>query len=281
MSVNTKVVDRVPTYPGRVKLTPVSGQTNTYDLVRADSPTQEGTPINKALLDQKAYTLTSDVTVYVSTAGNDTTGNGTAAKPYRTIQKAIDDIPKNLGGYWATIDIANGTYAERIAINGFGNGRLFVGVADRTVTVRGISVHNSRHVHLNISNLTWPGGETLDLFYVGYGSNVSLGGPITVDGGQVTVSGIGVADGSILTGTAVAVTVKNMGGTAIMSTNAAQISFGNIYGENNKGIGLRAYRGGIITYYTLQMASVEGVVTSVGGRVLTGSGTALANASIV
>ncbi len=40
--------DRVPLYPGRVKLTPVSGQENTYDMVRADEPTQEGTPLSKA-----------------------------------------------------------------------------------------------------------------------------------------------------------------------------------------------------------------------------------------
>lgn len=40
--------DRVSLYPGRVKLVPVSGQANTYDMVRADSPTQEGTPLNKA-----------------------------------------------------------------------------------------------------------------------------------------------------------------------------------------------------------------------------------------
>lgn len=42
--------DRVPRYPGRVKLTPVAGQENTFDLVRADQPTQEGTPLNKANL---------------------------------------------------------------------------------------------------------------------------------------------------------------------------------------------------------------------------------------
>ena len=42
--------DRVSLYPGRVKLTPVVGQENTFDLVRADQPTQEGTPLNKANL---------------------------------------------------------------------------------------------------------------------------------------------------------------------------------------------------------------------------------------
>lgn len=42
--------DRVSTYPGRVRMTPVSGQTNVYDLERADQPTEEGTPLNKANL---------------------------------------------------------------------------------------------------------------------------------------------------------------------------------------------------------------------------------------
>lgn len=42
--------DRLPLYPGRVQMVPVPGQTNTYDMVRADQPTQEGTPLNKATL---------------------------------------------------------------------------------------------------------------------------------------------------------------------------------------------------------------------------------------
>lgn len=40
--------DRVPLYPGRFLLVPVEGQTNTWELVRADEPTEEGTPIDKA-----------------------------------------------------------------------------------------------------------------------------------------------------------------------------------------------------------------------------------------
>lgn len=42
--------DRVPLYPGRVKLEPVAGQANTYDMTRADQPQQEGTKLNKANL---------------------------------------------------------------------------------------------------------------------------------------------------------------------------------------------------------------------------------------
>ena len=46
-----EVLDRVPKYPGRVKLAPVVGQENTYDMIRADEPIVEGTPINKVLFD--------------------------------------------------------------------------------------------------------------------------------------------------------------------------------------------------------------------------------------
>lgn len=42
--------DRVPRYPGRVTLTPVEGQANTYDMARADEPTEAGTPLNTASL---------------------------------------------------------------------------------------------------------------------------------------------------------------------------------------------------------------------------------------
>lgn len=54
--------DRVPTYPGRVILTPVAGAENTYDLVRADEPTQEGMALSKANLldDETANTVWLD-----------------------------------------------------------------------------------------------------------------------------------------------------------------------------------------------------------------------------
>ena len=39
--------DRVSKYPGRVEMLPVYGQPNTFDMVRADVPEQEGTPLNK------------------------------------------------------------------------------------------------------------------------------------------------------------------------------------------------------------------------------------------
>lgn len=41
-------LDRVPAYPGRVVMTPVDGQANTFDMVRADAPTVAGTPLDRA-----------------------------------------------------------------------------------------------------------------------------------------------------------------------------------------------------------------------------------------
>lgn len=67
-------------------------------------------------------TLSTDVTIYVATTGSDSAGDGTNAKPYKTIQYAINTLPKDLGGRKATVNIADGTYSERIVISGFYNG---------------------------------------------------------------------------------------------------------------------------------------------------------------
>ena len=44
-------VDRVPTYPGRVRLIPVEDRPGLYDIVRDDVPVVEGTPLDKAAID--------------------------------------------------------------------------------------------------------------------------------------------------------------------------------------------------------------------------------------
>ena len=43
--------DRVPTHKGRIKLTPINGQTDFFTMERADEPTEEGTPLDKATFD--------------------------------------------------------------------------------------------------------------------------------------------------------------------------------------------------------------------------------------
>ena len=65
------VKDRVSTYPGRVKMTKVDGSSEYVTLQRADSPTQEGTPLNKVLFDS----IEEDLNSRVSKLGDSMNGN--------------------------------------------------------------------------------------------------------------------------------------------------------------------------------------------------------------
>lgn len=85
--------DRVPLYPGRVTMTPVAGQANTFDMVRADDPTQPGTPLNKA-------TLLKDATAALF-------GLGTGAVP--------DDVLAELGRFQS--GLGNEYIWEKQAVN--------------------------------------------------------------------------------------------------------------------------------------------------------------------
>ena len=76
-----EVKDRVPTYPGRVKLTRTNGSSEYVTLERADAPTQDGTPINKALFDS----IKTDVEGKVSKLGDSMNGN-------LTIQNATPQV---------------------------------------------------------------------------------------------------------------------------------------------------------------------------------------------
>ena len=60
--------DRVSRYPGRVKLTPVVGQENVYDMTLADEPTENGTKLDK-------NTFLSDETAKFFDLGEDAVPN--------------------------------------------------------------------------------------------------------------------------------------------------------------------------------------------------------------
>ena len=94
--------DRVPRYPGRVTMTPVSGQANTYDLARADDPVVEGTKLNKALFDSMqaevqaaedsaynaaVYTQKNDITLMdqIVIPSVEITGNNVSGVTYKIV----------------------------------------------------------------------------------------------------------------------------------------------------------------------------------------------------
>lgn len=94
--------DRVSLYPGRVKLEPVAGQANTYDLTRADQPTQEGTPLNKASL-LKDYTC-------------GLLGLSSTAVPDDALLALL--IGVGYYGYRVKVQYADGTPAEGVTVSG-------------------------------------------------------------------------------------------------------------------------------------------------------------------
>lgn len=87
--------DRIPKYPGRVKLTPVPGQADVYDMVRADEPEEAGTPINKQTLltDETAAKLGLDP------AENPTPNDALAALAYK-VGDIKETLRTDLGENW-------------------------------------------------------------------------------------------------------------------------------------------------------------------------------------
>lgn len=111
--------DRVSLYPGRVKIEPVAGQAKLYDITRADQPTQEGTPLNKA-------NLLKDTTAALL-------GLGTDAVPDDAFVALV--LGQGVYGYRVKVQLADGTPVEGATVSGIQplTGSTLVTGADGTV----------------------------------------------------------------------------------------------------------------------------------------------------
>ena len=118
--IEKNIVDRVPKYAGRVKLTPVSGQENIFDMVRADAPTVEGTPIDKATFDSitqsrltgRFYQITPFPAVKSTTTGT-TTPLPTSNWTVTNLTSATSSIYKVVAS-----SAINSTYSVEKAVDG-------------------------------------------------------------------------------------------------------------------------------------------------------------------
>ena len=133
--------NRESLYPGRVKLTPVDAANGIYDLIRADEPQEEGTPLNKKLLDfavaacgvtagtATAYTLDDEFggfelvdgakvnfRLHVASGVDPTLNvNGTGAKALKTVLG--DAMPSAIpAGMW--VDARYSTVADAYILSG-------------------------------------------------------------------------------------------------------------------------------------------------------------------
>lgn len=110
--------DRIPVYPGRIQLVPSAADDDLFVLTRADEPTQEGTPLNKASLlsdaTAAAVGLTGDNPTVNDAlgflAGNySRTHSGAAAPGLDTAAKRGDIYVQDTGGGRRYIYICDAT----------------------------------------------------------------------------------------------------------------------------------------------------------------------------
>lgn len=259
------VVDRVPTYPNRIKVTKADGTSEYVTWERADEPTVEGTPLNKALFDSilEDIGLNRNVTLYVSTAGSDALGDGTAANPYATIMKAINSLPKNLNGFDALINIATGTYDEDVDIHRFSGGNVFLtGNTGEDVSVRSLRVSFGAMVRI----------EKIALSLTGSINDYALG---VTNASLSCISAVKVVgsspNGVYLNMSALcyfsSLEISNTTVNAIHATHNSSVYVASISGENNTGIGIRSIGGAKVTYSVSTLVAVTATSALTGGRI--------------
>lgn len=131
--------DRVPTHAGRIKLTPVSGQTDLFTMERADEPTVEGTPIDKAAFDSIIQSrLTGRFYDTKVTRSRDAALTGLTASPIPTsgwVYDTDDRLKATSGQYTVKVDSDNNTSANRAADAFNGSGWQSVGGVESWIEV--------------------------------------------------------------------------------------------------------------------------------------------------
>lgn len=204
----------------------------------------------------------NNMTVYVATFGNDASGDGTESYPYRTIQHAINSIPKNLNDREITISIDSGTYNEKVLVSGFYGGMLRFNMG--AVSVKTFTVYESGIIISGTSLTLAANGETYG-FHAHLGSNVICQLPLTING---SVNGLFAGYGSRFSGRNT-ITINSCT-YAVNVSYAAQLYIITLAGsKNNNGVYAAA---GIASIGSIDSAIASTLyATTAGGRIYTGS----------
>ena len=224
--------------------------------------------------------VAKNTTIHVSTSGNDASGDGSESYPYRTIQHAIDTIPKNLAGHTITINIAFGDYAEKLVFSDFYGGKIIIGNPGSMFIIRGLEIDNCSCVESNIYQIEKGTATGNSLFAAKNGSNVVINSNTILDGVNRTISGISAENNSrIAASNNIIITANNCVAIASATGNSF-IYLDTIEGSENV-IGVSAAMGAVISYKTDNASKDWGNNAASGGLVLTGSNsTSLSGATL-
>lgn len=224
-------------------------------------------------------------TVYVDAKNGDDSNQGSAEKPFKTIQAAVDSMPRDLGQSGVYISVAEGTYDEDVVLNGFyggkaGRGIDITGSANRenvsAYRVRSITAsNNSTFVKVSGFLIT---GEAATASVVVSGSILGLL-DCTIQKAEDTNVDTGVVVGAGVPAQAkmIRCTVDGYPGSGVLVDGAAVLTFADGTIKNcAKGLvagSLTSRTGGIATYYstTFQGNTTDRAVTA-GGQIFTTGG---------
>ena len=196
------MVDRAALHPGRVKLIPVEGAENTFDMTRADEPIQAGTPLNKGTL------LSEPVASKLGLGGSATPSDALNALVDKKAnkQQSADDA----GKYWKIG--TDGLLEFDSPVAKFSQGPLIITTSQT----------------LDLSQYGLKIGDQINVICIGAGGG---GGAGKTAGGGGGACGTIAAKTITLTDTSVAVTIGTMGSGGL----AVEISSGYNAGDGGNG----------------------------------------------
>lgn len=217
------------------------------------------------ILDLYHGKLRDDTYLYVdATTGNDDTGRGTAAAPYRTINKALNSIPRSTNGKDAVISISGGYYPEDVVIRGF-DAPVTLMNGGQSVTVRSFRVDGC---HCSLNN----GIEivTNSVVQVVNGGMLTGAGALHIDGAYLKLNYGAVVSLDLIT-------CDNSPSFVIVVDGGSRLNAGLLDGNGNVA-GLSAQGGSIISYGDINM-EIDSTIyfTALGGRIYQGAQTNIPN----
>lgn len=220
--------------------------------------------------------LRAATALYVNAiSGNDTTGNGSNAAPYKTIMKAINSLPKHLGGYNASISIASGTYDEEVVINGFAGKLSLTGVSNASVNIKRLVVDACTVLINSIVISASANDAPIDV--ENGGTLICIAQNLKATNTTTGTSGVKVGNLSSLY-VANTLTVSGMGGGAAVLCTQGSVAHIHTLTGSNKASGLEASNGGKISFVLNSFtATSAAAVTYTGGRVYSAAQTSLPN----
>ena len=214
---------------------PINFNGNKLSLV--GEPTEPTDGATKKYVDSQK--LSTNLTLYVnSSSGNDGNDGLSSSKAKKTIQGALNSLPKNLGSYIATINVAAGTYNEAIKIAGFyagcgeGNASIRIkGASQSGVIMNGGVFASGCACRIDVTDMTINGPASS-------GSCVHVFGCLSFYAARLTINGSTATNDRIFacyscTASARTITMNGKSGASSFQVSGGVLILDGISGSNN------------------------------------------------